>query len=85
MSKDKPLCVYAPLISYQVRLITYDMSLRVKRSGTKQSLRTLRLLHFAIAAFVMTSIYPDMRSFQNIKFPAQHQTLVLKALLWKIS
>ncbi|MEH1796618.1 hypothetical protein [Nostoc sp.] len=45
---------------YQVRLITYDMSLRVKRSGTKQSLRTLRLLHFAIAAFVMTSIYPDM-------------------------
>ncbi|OYE00417.1 hypothetical protein CDG79_35310 [Nostoc sp. 'Peltigera membranacea cyanobiont' 232] len=26
----------------------------------KQSLRTLRLLHFAIAAFVMTSIYPDM-------------------------
>ncbi|MEH2217072.1 MAG: hypothetical protein V7K72_08170 [Nostoc sp.] len=49
-----------PYDLYQVRLITYDMSLRVKRSGTKQSLRTLRLLHFAIAAFVMTSIYPDM-------------------------
>ncbi len=57
---------FAPLhveTLYQVRLISYDMS---EASGTKWNVRgacrrqaiarTLRLLHFAIAAFVMTSI-----------------------------